>query len=94
MQIKKLVIALSLLVALVLSACGGSDADATPTLSLEQIQTLAVMTYEAQLTKTAQAMPTATPLPTNTPVPVVTFAPPSGSPAVVATNTVSGAAGA
>jgi hypothetical protein len=94
MQINKLMIALSLLVALVLSACGGSDADATPTLSLEQIQTLAVMTYEAQLTQTAQAMPTATPLPTNTPAPVVTFALPSGSPAVVATNTASGAAGA
>ncbi len=88
MKNMKRLIVLSLLAALVLSACGGSDADATPTLGAEQIQTLAVLTFEAQLTQTALAMPTATPLPTNTLVPVVTFALPSGSPAAVATNTV------
>ena len=87
MQNMKRLIALSLLAAFVLSACGGGDAEATPALSMEQIQTLAVMTYQAQLTQTALALPTDTPLPTNTPVPVVTFAIPSGSPAVVATST-------
>ena len=87
MQTKKLVIMLTLLTALVLSACGGSAADATPTLSLDQIQTLAVMTYQAQLTQTALAQPTSTPAPTNTPITVETFAAPSTSPAVVATNT-------
>ena len=87
MQNTKLVILLSLLTALVLSACGGSDAGATPTLSVEQIQTLAVMTYQAQLTQTALAQPTSTPAPTNTPVPVVTFAAPTTSSGVVATST-------
>ena len=48
-RMKKFIV-LTLFAALVLSACGGSDADATPTLSLEQIQTLAVMTYGSQLT--------------------------------------------
>ena len=87
MQKIKQFIAVTLVAAFALSACGGSDADATPTLSMEQIQTLAVMTYQAQLTQTALAMPTSTPLPTNTPIPVVTFAIPEGSPGVVATNT-------
>jgi len=87
MQNKKLVMMLTLLAALVLSACGGSDAEATPTLSMEQIQTLAVMTYQAQLTQTALAQPTSTPVPTNTPVPVVTFAEPTTSSGIVATST-------
>jgi hypothetical protein len=80
-------IALTLLAAFILSACGGSDADATPTLSVEQVQTQAVMTYQAQLTQTAFALPTSTPLPTDTPIPVVTFALQTGSPAAVASNT-------
>jgi hypothetical protein len=85
MQKMKLFIVFALLASVVLSACGGSDAEATPTQSVEQIQTQAVMTYQAQLTQTALAMPTFTPLPTNTPVPVATFPVTSGSP--VATNT-------
>jgi hypothetical protein len=84
MQKVKRYIPLVLLVAFVLSACGGSE-EGTPTMSVEQIQTLAVMTYQAQLTQTALAMPTFTPLPTDTPVPAATFPIPSGSPA--ATNT-------
>ena len=89
MQIKKIALVLSLLAVLLLSACGGSEADTTPTLSMEQVQTLAVMTYQAQLTQTALALPTATPLPTDTPIPVVTFALQTGSPAVAATSTIS-----
>ncbi len=77
MQKMILFIVLTLLGAFVLGACGGSD-EGTPTLTVEQIQTFAVMTYQAQLTQTAQAMPTATftPLPTETPITVVTFASP------------------
>jgi hypothetical protein len=84
---------LTLLAALVLSACGGSEAEATPTLSVEQIQTLAVVTYQAQLTQTALVLPTVTPWPTNTPVPVVTFATPGASPAPLATNTTAAGGG-
>lgn len=87
MQNMKWYVALTLFAAFILSACGGSDADATPTLSVEQIQTQAVMTYQAQLTQTAFVLPTSTPLPTDTPIPVVTFSLPTGSPAAVATNT-------
>ena len=87
MKRTKIVIMLTLLTVLVLSACGSSDAEATPTLSVDQIQTLAVLTYQAQLTQTALVLPTVTPWPTNTPVPVVTFASPGTSPAPLATTT-------
>lgn len=90
MQRIRQLIVLTLLGVFALSACGGSDADATPTLSVEQIQTLAVMTYQAQLTQTALVLPTDTPVPTNTPVPVPTFAAPTGSSGVLATSTTSG----
>jgi hypothetical protein len=89
MQTKRLVIMLTSLAALVLSACGGSSADATPTLSVEQIQTLAVMTYQAQLTQTALAQPTFTPAPTNTPIVLATDTAPSTSSEVLATSTLS-----
>ena len=49
MKRTKFMVMLSLLVVLILSACGGSDVDATPTVSVEQIQTLAVITYQAHL---------------------------------------------
>jgi len=58
---------------LFLTACGGSDADATPTLSPEQVQTQAVETFSAALTQTALAAPTQTPAYTPTTLP--TFAP-------------------
>ena len=66
-----IVIMLSLLV----SGCGGSDAEATPTLSVEAIQTNAVATFSGGLTQTALAAPTNTPTPTNTvtPLPVATL---------------------
>ena len=85
-------IVLSLLAALALSACGGSDAEATPTMNVEMVQTLAVMTYQAQLTQTALAQPTSTPAPTNTPVPIPTFAEPTTSSAAIATSTTAGSA--
>ena len=80
MQKIKFAIVLSLLTVLLLSSCGPSQ-NGTPTLSVEQIQTLAVMTYQAQLTQTALAVPTSTPtpLPTETPIVVVTFASPGAS---------------
>jgi len=87
MKRMKFVMMLTLLAALVLSACGGSDAEATPTLSVEQAQTLAVMTFQAQLTQTALAKPTATQLPTTTPIPVVTFVSPTTSSGVIPTST-------
>ena len=88
MRKMKLLIALTLLAVLVLSACGGSE-DGTPTLTVEQIQTLAVMTYQAQLTQTALAIPTETftPLPTETPITIVTFASPDSASSAEATNT-------
>lgn len=58
---------------LILTACGGSDADATPTLAPEAIQTQAIETFSAVLTQTALAAPTQTPIPTLTASP--TFAP-------------------
>lgn len=93
MQTKKLVLMLTILAALALSACGGSKAEATPTLSVEQIQTLAVMTYQVQVTQTALAQPTSTPAPTNTPLTVATFAAPSTSEAAVATSTFASGVG-
>jgi len=93
MKNSKVLILTILMLALVLSACGASE-EGQPTLTVEQIQTLAVMTYQAQLTQTALAMPTATstPLPTTTPIIVVTFASTDGSSAAVATNTQIGGA--
>ncbi|NUQ84787.1 MAG: hypothetical protein HUU11_08745 [Anaerolineales bacterium] len=58
--------------ALLLAACGGSDAEATPTLDPDAIQTQAVKTFSAVLTQTALAAPTDTPVPTLTASP--TFA--------------------
>lgn len=80
---------------LILTACGGSDADATPTLSPEDVQTQAVETFSAALTQTAiAAPPTQTLFPTLTASP--TFAPfatpTAGTP--VSAPTTSGGAGA
>jgi len=56
-----------LLLGLLISACGGSEAEATPTLSVDAIQTIAVATFSGGLTQTAIAAPTNTPIPTSTP---------------------------
>jgi len=85
------VVMLALLAVLILSACGGSDAEATPIMSVDQIQTQAVVTYQAQLTKNAP-LPTITPLPTETPATVVTVVSPTTS-SVIATNTTAAGSG-
>ena len=58
-----------------LGACKLSDADATPTLSPDEVQTLAVETFSAALTQTQAALPTGTSTPTVTPSPTMTNTP-------------------
>jgi hypothetical protein len=65
---------------LLLTACGGSDAEATPTMGPEAIQTQAIETFSAVLTQTALAAPTRTPASTPTALP--TFAPATTSAAI------------
>ena len=71
---------LAICTSLALSACGADDPAPTPTLSYDQIRTLAVSTFASGLTQTAMADPTATstPLPTDTPFSLSTL-PPSGT---------------
>jgi len=61
---------------LLMSACGKSEAESTPTLSVESIQTSAVAAFSGGLTQTALAAPTNTPMPTSTvtPLPIATIA--------------------
>ena len=59
--------------ALLLASCGGTEGEGTPTLSADEIQTLAVETFSAALTQTALAAPSNTPFPTLTAS--ATFAP-------------------
>ncbi len=71
---------------LLLSACGAGAEQATPTLSVEQIQTEAVATFSADLTSTAQSMPTNTPTATETTSPTPTRTPgTTNTPSSVAT---------
>lgn len=72
---------------LLLSACGASQAEPTPTISIEAIQTSAVATFAAGITQTAISMPTNTPLPTETPVPTNTPVPTSTVSTLVPTAT-------
>lgn len=60
-----------LLFTLFVSACGGSQAEATPTLSVDAVQTMAVATFSGGLTQTAIANPTNTFLPTSTIIPTL-----------------------
>ena len=60
------------MLSLLMSGCGGSNAEATPTLSVEVIQTYAVATFSGGLTQTALAAPTITPTPTSTVTPLPT----------------------
>jgi hypothetical protein len=70
--------------ALILSACGGSDATPDPALDPLIAMTAAFATVNASFTQTAQAIPTTPPLPTETPAPAV----PSQPSAFVPTNTL------
>ena len=58
----------------ILTACGGNEADLTPTLSADAIQTQAIATFGAALTQTAAAAPTDTPSLTSTASQTPTFA--------------------
>lgn len=92
MQRKNLLILLALLVVLLLSACTGASGEAM--INVEQIQTMAVMTYQAQLTQTALAIPTNTPTPNITPEPVITFSTAESSATAPATSTTNSDTGA
>ena len=65
---------------LVLTACGGGDAELTPTVDANLVQTQAIGTFSAALTQTALAAPTQTPASTPTALP--TFAPATTSAAI------------
>lgn len=66
--------------ALLLSACGATPADLTPsaTVNLDEVRTQAVSTFAADLTATAFAAPTATPTPTFTPIALTPLATSTG----------------
>lgn len=58
--------------AILLASCGGGNVpEATPTLSVDQIQTFAVATFSSELTLTAIAAPTNTPSATPQPSPTL-----------------------
>ncbi len=59
--------------AILIASCGAGAPEATPTYSVDQIQTYAVSTFSSALTLTAIAAPSDTPAATLTPAP--TFAP-------------------
>ena len=88
MQKISTIILMLFLAMFVLSACIMS-ASGEPTKSPEEIQTMAVLTYQGQLTQTALAVPTTTftPSPTETPIIIVTFASPEGGSENLATDT-------
>ncbi|MGA7193266.1 MAG: NBR1-Ig-like domain-containing protein [Anaerolineales bacterium] len=54
-----------IIIAITLAACGGNQAAQTPTVSVSEIQTLAVSAFISGLTETAQVAPTE--IPANTP---------------------------
>jgi hypothetical protein len=65
----------------VLTACGSSGAEATPTLGFEAISTYAAQTFEANMaTEASVASPTPVPPPTMLPSPFPTFALPANVP--------------
>ena len=71
-----ILIAPLLVLTILLSACGPSEADLTPTLSVEAVETMIVSTLSVQMTQTALAAPTKTPTPTST-LSLPTFASPT-----------------
>lgn len=66
MKTKTTVLMTALIISMFVSACGGGEAEATPTLSVDAVKTIAVATFSGGLTQTALAAPTNTPLPTST----------------------------
>ncbi len=74
MKTKKTVLLTAIMMfALFVSACGPSEAEATPTLSVDAVQTIAVATFSSGQTQTALANPTNTFLPTSTVAPTLSF---------------------
>ncbi|MGB8982612.1 MAG: hypothetical protein WCC12_12105, partial [Anaerolineales bacterium] len=69
----RLIVGITMIGALLLSACGASELDLTPTVAPDAIRTQAVATFAADLTVTALVAPTHTPAATITPL--ATFTP-------------------
>jgi hypothetical protein len=88
----RLITTLLLISVVLLSACGAGDAEATPTLSLDDVQTQVVETFSAALTQTAfAAPPTQTLFPTLTASPTFEpFATPTGGTPLSAPTSSSG----
>jgi hypothetical protein len=78
--------------ALLLSACGATPADLTPTATInpDEIRTQAVGTFAADLTLTALAAPTNTPAPSVTPLATFTIGPTSTGGIAIGTAPVTG----
>jgi hypothetical protein len=91
-KISPAIFALVILLALTLSACG-SNADATPTISVEAIYTSAVQTFTAQQA-TQLALTPPTPLPSATPFPTLPPVPTFASGSILGSTTTSAAGGA
>lgn len=70
-RLMKVLILLALGAMLIVSCNAGSVPEATPTFTVNQIQTQAVATFSSALTSTAFAAPSNTPLPTLTPIPTL-----------------------
>jgi len=69
-----------------LSACGFSNANATPTLGLEAISTYAAQTFAAKMAASAALTPTQAPSPAAPPSPFPTFAPAAPLPTISFSN--------
>lgn len=81
-MLKKRLMKVQIIIALgavLIASCGGGNLpDATPTFSVDQIQTYAVATFASDLTMTAISAPTDTPEPTQTPAPTLPVATSTG----------------
>jgi Ig-like domain-containing protein len=90
----RLIAALQILMvgALLLSACGATPADLTPTVTInpDEIRTQAVGTFAADLTLTAFAAPTNTPAATITPLATFTAGPTTAAGGTIGTAPVAG----
>jgi hypothetical protein len=91
----RLIVGLQVLMigALLLSACGATPADLTPTVTInpDEIRTQAVGTFAADLTLTALVAPTNTPAATVTPLATFTIGPTSTGGVALGTAPVTGA---
>lgn len=75
MKIKTITIMTALMfTGLLVSACGGSGTEATPTISADGTQTMMAATFSSGLTQAFLAAPTGTPTPTSTVTPLLAIA--------------------